>query len=896
MYLVECEAAGAVPPAVISWSLNGKPLTSHTTTLRAGSNTSVSTLRYEPVQADDGAQLECEAVSPKLPHRPLHDHWVLTVNFLPRATINLGPALSPSNIRTGDDVFLECQVRAKPWIYRLSWRHNGKEVHHNISSGVIVHNHSLVLQKLSRSQAGLYTCVGSNTEGDGESQPLQLQVRYAPECADNQAFIYDAARHEKVTVRCLLDAFPSNVTFRWRFNNSGEMVDISAEHIVTRGLESSLSYVARTDLDYGTLLCWGKNELGVQSTPCMYRVIPAELPRPPTNCTITSGGDVASVDYQANSDWNSETISTGKDIFSEQDSIEDVETKDEESSKTFKTGVLAIRCLSDNNLELPMKFTAMVYEADTHKLLYNVTNSSTPYFLIRSFDQVADLDITIYSSNNRGTSDEVVLKTRADVDIAEKRTAHVRHPPSSRPDMGEGLREGNVASETTDLLIPVLAVVLGVLGSLGLLAVVAVLLLLVRRSARRRTNVRTDTRTSSLPESPDSNPDVIPIYGEGEMSPRGMRRRGDGLECSPLCPSMSPHSPRLRNKGNMMEITYQDPIHPGAEFVISTALAQPLDEMTQSGVLQNPAIGARGGPALCPLNAHLCTATNITTAHHEVPASPCILRHHLPPVNPLVPVNCGGALTCRGYIPRRAPPTGVCSVCSTCDTTPLLPCSSQSPHLTACSSHPHSTLPYSTSYSPLVVPHSSHTSTVQSCSSQSPPIIFSSSFSPGMSSIASISQIGHIPPPVMFQKPSSQVHIPAVQSVATIGVRGTEAVTNIVARETEPTVNINTREAVDWSTSTPGAAARSCDGSKSGLPPPNFTRSEPPIDCQGCSQQPLLNFSRSPSGVAVSSCQPLQELTVPSPSNVLRPSSDASLAPDKTEAEIDDERLTESRV
>lgn len=38
-------------------------------------------------------------------------------------------------------------------------------------------NQSLVLQNITRSQAGSYTCVGSNREGNGESNSVQLEVQ-----------------------------------------------------------------------------------------------------------------------------------------------------------------------------------------------------------------------------------------------------------------------------------------------------------------------------------------------------------------------------------------------------------------------------------------------------------------------------------------------------------------------------------------------------------------------------------------------------------------------------------------------------------------------------------------------------------------------------------------------
>jgi hypothetical protein len=55
-------------------------------------------------------------------------------------------------------------------------RIQGRILPHNISLGVIISNHSLVLQSVSRTTAGNYSCVGYNSEGDGESLPFELNV------------------------------------------------------------------------------------------------------------------------------------------------------------------------------------------------------------------------------------------------------------------------------------------------------------------------------------------------------------------------------------------------------------------------------------------------------------------------------------------------------------------------------------------------------------------------------------------------------------------------------------------------------------------------------------------------------------------------------------------------
>lgn len=52
----------------------------------------------------------------------------------------------------------------------------GRMLPHNISQGVIISNHSLVLQGVSRATAGNYSCVGYNAEGDGISPPFTLNV------------------------------------------------------------------------------------------------------------------------------------------------------------------------------------------------------------------------------------------------------------------------------------------------------------------------------------------------------------------------------------------------------------------------------------------------------------------------------------------------------------------------------------------------------------------------------------------------------------------------------------------------------------------------------------------------------------------------------------------------
>ena len=97
----------------------------------------------------------------------------------------------------------------------------------------------------------------------------------APACKPNQTRIYGVAKLEKVNITCEVEANPTDMVFRWSFNNSQESVDVQPDHIAKSGTTSVVSHTPVTDMDYGTLVCVASNKVGHQRVPCVYHIIAA---------------------------------------------------------------------------------------------------------------------------------------------------------------------------------------------------------------------------------------------------------------------------------------------------------------------------------------------------------------------------------------------------------------------------------------------------------------------------------------------------------------------------------------------------------------------------------------------------------------------------------------------
>ncbi|XP_012238109.1 nephrin-like isoform X3 [Bombus impatiens] len=390
-YEIGCEIVGARPNPKITWSKGSLMLRNARQTMSPDSNVTTSILTFVPTIEDAGKFLSCHGSVPDIPDSEMEDGWKLDIHHEPVVMLELGSNLNLSAIREGIDVYFECNIKSNPWVYKVSWRHNGNPLYHNPATGTIISNQSLVLQSVTRSRAGIYTCIGSNQEGDGESNPLNLDIKFTPVCHHGQVKVFGVARQETTRIPCELEANPPEVTFTWKFNNTMEAIDIPQAHVTSERTRSTASYTPMTELDYGTLLCWGTNDQGTQLEPCVYHIVPAGHPDTPHNCSLLNQ----------------------------------------------TTDSLYVECTEGFDGGLPQKFTIQVdREVGTSSTsskpsttVYNQT-SKVPSFSVSNLEPGTTYDVHIYASNSKGRSETVHFRATT-LNLPERRTAGERlaQPP-----------------------------------------------------------------------------------------------------------------------------------------------------------------------------------------------------------------------------------------------------------------------------------------------------------------------------------------------------------------------------------------------------------------------------------------------------------------------------------
>lgn len=96
-------------------------------------------------------------------------------------------------------------------------------------------------------------------------------------CKTEQETTFSAVINKPIHIPCEVEADPDDVAFKWEFNGTGPG---GVQQVVpSKGSEvkSVLNYTPRTESDFGTFFCWGKNSVGMQKEPCVFVINPAGI-------------------------------------------------------------------------------------------------------------------------------------------------------------------------------------------------------------------------------------------------------------------------------------------------------------------------------------------------------------------------------------------------------------------------------------------------------------------------------------------------------------------------------------------------------------------------------------------------------------------------------------------
>ncbi|KAK9886628.1 hypothetical protein WA026_017551 [Henosepilachna vigintioctopunctata] len=172
-----------------------------------------------------------------------------------------------------------------------------------------------------------------------------------------------------------VEAEPTAKLFRWSFNStpgiSRELTEFSSDEG-----GSVLTYVPKIAADYGTLQCWGQNDIGAQQQPCTYHIVPAGKPDPPHTCQLTN--------------------------------------------VTHHSVVLSCKKGFDGGLK--QRFIMVLTSSDT--LVANMSSTTLPDFRLTNLEPAQEYSITVSSFNSKGWSkngDSIIFRTLPAPGLNEQR-------------------------------------------------------------------------------------------------------------------------------------------------------------------------------------------------------------------------------------------------------------------------------------------------------------------------------------------------------------------------------------------------------------------------------------------------------------------------------------------
>ncbi|XP_062322143.1 B-cell receptor CD22-like [Osmerus eperlanus] len=191
LFTASCSVSHSCPtdPPVLTWSHSATP-TVQSQQLSKGQWEVTSSLTFAPTVADHNKSLSCTAAYRG--GKKAESSQTLNVKYAPLDV----RVERESTLQEGDSVELRCSSDGNPAAHSYQW--------HSPSGALLSRGQTYRLERVSRHTGALY-CTAINTEGQGRSSQVKLNVIYPPEIKVGSACFSNIST---VTCLCIVESVP----------------------------------------------------------------------------------------------------------------------------------------------------------------------------------------------------------------------------------------------------------------------------------------------------------------------------------------------------------------------------------------------------------------------------------------------------------------------------------------------------------------------------------------------------------------------------------------------------------------------------------------------------------------------------------------------------------------
>ncbi|RVE44076.1 hypothetical protein evm_011269 [Chilo suppressalis] len=257
-----CDAASSNPPATLSWWRDGIPVQGQPMQLKKGlhgGTVSTIELKLNITKDMNGAVYTCQATNEAL-QRSVHDALSLKVLYAPIFDESIQESIAGEE---NESLVIMLKAHGNPGSITYTWTKDGLPItqspYSSSNDRIISDGNMLNMTKLSRNDAGVYTCEAVNSQG-ASTVNITVTVQYS---AGIKSLTQNgiANPNEEAVLSCTATGNPLNSDhFKWVRKN----YDISSKSITfeSRNSTSYLTIPKATRDDVGTFQCVVNNGVG----------------------------------------------------------------------------------------------------------------------------------------------------------------------------------------------------------------------------------------------------------------------------------------------------------------------------------------------------------------------------------------------------------------------------------------------------------------------------------------------------------------------------------------------------------------------------------------------------------------------------------------------------------